>query len=85
MQYSCKKWGKWGGDMYLGIILIKKQLKPYMWIISLRRTYNREVFANMTTFKKWIEGKDHIWMKEGKVTINRNHSSLTCECVCVWG
>ena len=39
----------------------------------------------MTTFKKWIEGKDHKWRKEGKVTIHRNQSSLTCECVCVWG
>lgn len=37
----------------------------------------------MTTFKKWIEGKDHRWRKEGKVTIHRNHSSLTCECVCM--
>lgn len=45
----------------------------------------REVFANMTIFKKWIEGKDRRQRKEGKVTIHRNHSSLTCECVCVWG
>ena len=43
----------------------------------------REVFANITIFKKWREGKDHRQRKEGKVTIHRNHSSLTCECVCV--